>query len=165
VAQQRSAIRRPLPSPGFPTGRFPCFAGTMRRSDSLRPFLRTSFSLAWRYHAGASVLRFARPDAGRRPGTLGVRPSLIGRTKPGGDDQGLPRSWGTRCALAWFSDPGEPNTPRHDGVLDMAPAKQKAKATATNTISGLNGRLRHSLSTPRRLSRLRTTQDSLRPAG
>jgi hypothetical protein len=78
VARQRSTTRRPLPSPGFPTRRFPCFSGTMRRSDSLRPSLRASFSSAWRYPAAASVLRSARSDADRRPGTIRVWPSRRG---------------------------------------------------------------------------------------
>ena len=56
----------PLPFPGSPRYRFPCFNGTMRMCDSLRPFHRASFpSLG---DTRRCVCRFA-PSGPERPTT------------------------------------------------------------------------------------------------
>ena len=58
-----------LPSPGSPRSRFPCFNGTMKMCDSLRPSRRASLCFAWQYQ----VLRlsFAPCGPGRTTAGLG----------------------------------------------------------------------------------------------
>ena len=53
----------PFPPRG-PSGRFPRFDGTMRRSDSLPPFSPHFVSFAWRYHRCVRRSSPSAPDAG-----------------------------------------------------------------------------------------------------
>jgi hypothetical protein len=87
----KSMTNLSLPSPGSPRSRFPCFNGTMKRCDSLRPFHRASLYFARRYQ----VLRLCFAPCGPERTTAGlgfVIRSPYRKIAPG-DDQGLPSSW------------------------------------------------------------------------
>src|SRR5262249_5990435 len=57
----RSVTWRSLPSPGFPRDKFPCFDGTMERSDLLRPSHRA------RLPSPGDTMRCARLVRSQRP--------------------------------------------------------------------------------------------------
>jgi hypothetical protein len=107
----RPVTRRPLPSPGSRRNLFPCFTGTMRRSDALPSVLPHFVAFAWQYHSGASVfVSSARPDAD--PETWSFR-VWQPHANFGWRRQGLPGSWETQCAYALFSDPGRTSVSGH----------------------------------------------------
>src|SRR5947209_15268830 len=62
-----SVTWRLLPSPGSGRKPFPCFSGTMRRSDFLPPFPPHSVAFARRYHVVRLVLRSGRPQTHSPP--------------------------------------------------------------------------------------------------
>ena len=93
----RSLTSIPLPSPGSPRYRFPCFIGTMEMCDSLRPSRRASLSFAWRYHVPRLSFRSCGP--GRQTAGLGFIIRSPYRIISHGDDQGLPGSWRTLLCL------------------------------------------------------------------
>jgi hypothetical protein len=87
----------PLPSPGPPRYRFPCFIGTMRMCDSRRPSHRASFP-----SLGDTRRRACRFAPGGPERTTAGRGLLIRSPLPEkapGDDPGLPSSWGTLVCL------------------------------------------------------------------
>jgi hypothetical protein len=63
-----SMTRRPLPSPGSRWLLFPCFTGTMRRSDILPALPLRSVALAWRYRGCTRISLPRRRVQRRGPG-------------------------------------------------------------------------------------------------
>lgn len=110
----------------------------MGHSDFLVPF-PPSLAYAGRYHSRASVfVSPCAPDAGARPGLLGT-----GRPYPSMSRwrrRISPVAGRSSGASALFFDPGRTGTVRPLGRPGAAPALIKAKAPASRSISGLNGR-------------------------
>jgi hypothetical protein len=110
-----------LPSPGSPRSRFPCFNGTMKMCDSLRPSRRVSFCFAWQYQ----VLRLCFAPCGPERPTAGqgfIIRSPYRKIAPG-DDQGLPSSWGALLHLCRVLRPRRDRTHQALAVCPTRPPR------------------------------------------
>jgi hypothetical protein len=132
-----SLTSRPLPSPGSPRYRFPCFQGTMERCDSLGPFHRASLSFAWRYHASRLSFRSLRSRTPNRgpgvrhpvPTTGMIRMEAI---------QGLPGFWTTLMQLRPVLRPRPERTPLAVTVCRCCPRGVKNEGSMRVVLSGLD---------------------------
>ena len=101
-----------LPSPGSPRSRFPCFNGTMKRCDSLRPSRRASCCFAWQYQA----LRLCFAPCGPERLTAG-REFVIRSPLPESCTwrrSGSPKFLGSLAVpMPCSSTPAGPDTPGH----------------------------------------------------
>lgn len=122
-----STGRHPLLSTGFPKDKFPGFSDTMECSDALLSLRPHFVSFAWPYLNVCSGFRshHCRARQGRAWGWSPVSPS--GRNVR--RRQGLPGSWGTRGAFAWFFDPGGTDASRPLRWFGTAPGKLTTRAT------------------------------------
>ena len=109
-----------LPSPGSPRSRFPCFTGTMKMCDSLRPSRHASFCFAWQYQ----VLRLCFAPCGPERPTAGrgfIIRSPYRKIAPG-DAQGIPSSWGALVCLCHVLRPRQDLPTRPLRWFGAAPA-------------------------------------------
>jgi hypothetical protein len=154
--------RRPLPSPGSRRSLFPCFVGTMRRSDALPSLSPRFVSFAWRYHP-VRLCSFL-PQARRRLGAWSFRDWQPRASLWNGDEQGLPGSWKTLLCLCPFSA-GRTNPSGHT----MSRHGPRTQHDEGSTRCGNFGAEWHGLGTGclRFVRRITpdTTQDSLLVAG
>jgi hypothetical protein len=130
----------PLPSPGSPRYRFPCFNGTMRMCDSRRPSHRASFpSLG---DTRRRACRFAPNGPARSTVGLGfVIRSPLPEKKTPGDDPGLPSSWGTLMCLRPALRPRRDRRYRDKAKLRQvgtAPRTAYREGSPREVISGLD---------------------------
>jgi hypothetical protein len=125
-----------LPSPGSPRSRFPCFSGTMKMCDSLRPSCRASLCFAWQYQ----VLRLSFAPCGPERTTAGlgfVIRSPCRRIAPG-DVQGLPSSWGALVCLCPVLRPRRDRTHQALMVCRRGPRAVHAEGSPRVVLSRLN---------------------------
>jgi len=116
----------PLPSPGSPRYRFPCFVGTMKMCDSRRPSHRASFPS--RGDTMRGVCRFA--PVGPRRQTAGQ--GCIIRSPPpewsAWKRSGYPRFLGNPLCLCPVLRPRQDRRIRPSRCADMAPVQATTKA-------------------------------------
>jgi hypothetical protein len=135
-----SMTRRPLPSTGSSWGEFPRFAGTTRRSDSLRtfppPFVFLRLAVPFPVRLLSSLP--SGPTPTREPGALGLAAP-----------RQLFREWSRRVSqvpgqlsrtYARVLDPGGTDMPGQYGMPTRPPDCNTPRAPATTMISGLDVR-------------------------
>jgi len=152
-----------LPSPGSPRSRFPCFNGTMKMCDSLRPSRRASLCFAWQYQ----VLRlwFAPCGPGRKTAGLGFAIRSPFRQIAPGDDQGLPSSWGAFVCLCHVLLPRRDRTHQAIAVCRRGPRAVQAEGSPRVVLSRLHSTALALAVYASQWSLLAPTQDSLPTAG
>jgi hypothetical protein len=113
VSSHKSRTDIPLPSPGSPRFRFPCFHGTMRMRDHSPPVPPRCVAFAWRYYKCAwlfAPIRSQAHDRRARSPYIGHSPTAESTRR---DDEFSQVPGEPCCACALFSDPGEPALPGH----------------------------------------------------
>ena len=118
----------PFPPRG-PSGRFPRFTGTMRRSDSLPPVPPRFVAFAWRY-PGCTRVSLPRPPSAP-PRAWSWSPGSSGRDLPR-RRQDLPGSWGTPVNVPCSPTPAGPRTPGHCGAATRPSVTSTTSAPASS---------------------------------
>jgi len=133
-----SVTRRPLPSTGSGRNPFPCFVGTMERSDTLPP-LSPRFLVSLGDTCPCACVRCSLP-ARRRPAarSFAVR-QLHASCCRAGNGRASQVPGGPWCAYALFSDPGRTRHTRLLRCAGTAPASAYNEGSHVSVISGLNG--------------------------
>ena len=136
VSRQQVRDWHSLPSPGSGRFPFPCFKGTMKCSDFLRPSRQLRF-LRCALPGGASASSLpAVQNANRGPGVLGPVPAAglcrletIRTSQVSGEPL---------CLCALFYDPGRISCTLPKRCADAAPAMSTTKAPTISQLSRLN---------------------------
>ena len=147
-SESRTSFPPTVPSPDAsfppwgPSGRFPHFIGTTRRSDCSPPVSPRFVAFAWRYHR-APIRSLPRENGASRLG-LGFDPRSPDRSCSGGDDEPS-RVPGDRSYTCHVLGPRRDSGGDGHSATEVLPStKLTVSALACLSISGLN-RTAHAL--------------------